>query len=116
MTDQPGLFDAPAKLPSSVYHGRAPIGRGGATAKAGSDHIEAHGSGTIRQRVLDYLRGRGATGASDQEGARALNLSVVTYGPRRRELTKLGFVVDSGVTTRTGSGVQQKVWVAKGCL
>lgn len=64
-----------------------------------------------RLQILAYILSRGAEGATDDEGQRALGIRVQTYTPRRYELVKEGFVVDSGMRRRTISGCRAIVWV-----
>jgi hypothetical protein len=64
-----------------------------------------------RGRLIEYLRKRGARGATDQEAAEALELGE-SVRPRRRELEKAGLVKESGNFRQTHSGKMAIVWVA----
>jgi hypothetical protein len=65
----------------------------------------------MRDRVMAYLRTCGGWGATDEEAGEALALRPQSYTPRRGELVKLGFVVDSGERRATASGRWAVVWV-----
>lgn len=67
---------------------------------------------TLRRLVLDYLRGRGPAGATDEEGIDATGLPSSTYRPRRIELWRAGFVADSGTTRLTRAQRRAVVWIA----
>lgn len=65
-----------------------------------------------RQKVLAYLRGRGAQGATDQEMQMELEMSGNTQRPRRGELVASGHVAPAGFTRTTISGCKATVWIA----
>ena len=66
-------------------------------------------AGTLRAKVLDYLR----KGRDTDEGIQfALNMNPSTERPRRIELQKAGLVVDSGDRWTTASGRKAVVWRA----
>jgi len=67
---------------------------------------------SLRRAVLDYLRGRGAEGATDEAIQEALQMNPSTQRPRRIECVELGLVRDSGRTRPTRSGRQAVVWMA----
>ena len=80
------------------------------TSREAAERIEPV-AGTMRAKVLDVIRGRGAEGATDDEIQRVLDLSQNSARPRRRELELGGLVRDSGRTRPTRSGRQAAVWV-----
>jgi len=73
----------------------------------------APAAATLRRAVWEYLRSRGALGATDEEGALALGMGGNTYRPRRRELQLAGLVADSGDARPVASGRRAAVWVAR---
>lgn len=64
-----------------------------------------------RGRLLEYLRKRGAKGATDQEAGEELELGE-SVRPRRRELETAGLVKESGNFRQTHSGKMAIVWIA----
>jgi hypothetical protein len=92
---------------------RAPARRNAptGTSEPAARRIEG-GAGTLRERILGYLRGRGPDGATDDEAETALCIKPQTYTPRRHELVTLGLVIDSGRRRRTASGRHAAVWIA----
>lgn len=98
MTCQLNLFDRPA-----------PSQRGSQTSMAAARSIEPQ-AGTLRGFVLDYLRGKGALGATDEEIQVALHMNPSTQRPRRIELVAKGLVRDSQRTRPTTSGRMATVW------
>ncbi len=85
-------------------------------APAGTSSVAAARIGpqvrTQRERVRAFIASRGPEGATDDEGEAALAMRPQSYTPRRRELVKLGLVVDSGRRRATASGRPAAVWVA----
>lgn len=65
-----------------------------------------------RQKVLAFLRGRGAQGATDQEMQMELEMSGNTQRPRRGELVASGHVAPASFTRTTISGCKATVWLA----
>jgi hypothetical protein len=65
-----------------------------------------------RNRVYDFLFFRGEAGATDEEGARSLDMPSQCYVPRRGELARLDLVRRSGERRPTASGRSAAVWVA----
>jgi hypothetical protein len=61
---------------------------------------------TLRRAVLDYLRSRGADGATDEEISDALGMN------RRIELMQVRLVKNSGRTRLSRAGRPASVWVA----
>lgn len=89
----------------------APYQRHSATSKAAALNAEPT-AGTKRAIALAFLRGRGAQGATDEEMQELIPLTPNTQRPRRVELVKGKFVVDSGRTRKTRGGDEAVVWVA----
>jgi hypothetical protein len=67
---------------------------------------------TERARVLDAIRKSVEDGLTDEECQDALLMNPSTQRPRRVELVKGGFVVDSGRTRPTHAGYPAAVWIA----
>lgn len=72
-------------------------------------------SGVNRRRVLDYVADRCQIepwkGATDHELERGLRLSGNSARPRRVQLVRDGWLVDSGRKRQGSSGVDAAVWV-----
>ncbi len=102
--EQASLFDyRPAPNPPAQRHSSTSLAAArGVASKAA----------TLREKLLAYLRGRGALGATDEEAQKALGMPANTERPRRRELEQMGLVRDSGSTRPTASGRAAVVWVA----
>lgn len=66
----------------------------------------------LRDKVLAYLRSRGAYGATDEETQESLQMPGNTQRPRRSELVEERLVRDSEKTRTSKSGRAAKVWVA----
>jgi hypothetical protein len=69
-------------------------------------------SGSKRMAVLRFITERADHGATDEEIQQALGMKVQTETPRRGELVKLKYVLNSGRTRPTTSGGSAFVWVA----
>lgn len=82
-----------------------------ATSKAAAERIEPR-AGTQRALVLAHLRDMEDCGATDEEMQRIMPMSANSQRPRRQELVKAGWVVDSGRTRKTASFFDAVVWVA----
>ena len=67
---------------------------------------------TARERVLNFIQGRGHHGATDYEIEQSLNIKHQTCSPRRRELVQAGLVEDAKKRRSTGSGFTATVWRA----
>ena len=65
----------------------------------------------FRRRVLKFIARCGARGATDQEIARALELSIDTARIRRTALVEMGLIVDAGACRPGLSGQRSNVWV-----
>lgn len=68
-------------------------------------------SGTKRRQVLDYIARQGERGAIDEEIAQGIPMHHYTAAPRRTELVRDGWVVDSGRRRPTSTGALAAVWV-----
>jgi predicted ArsR family transcriptional regulator len=90
----------------------APAQRHSPTSCAAAEAIVPH-LNKLQARVLDYLRGCGERGATDEELVEALRLSPSTARPRRIELVAAKLVQDSGRTRKTRAGRPAVVWCAK---
>lgn len=66
---------------------------------------------TMRDRILAFIRSRGAHGATDDEAEAALGIKPQSYTPRRGELVKLGLIRDTGERRPTSSGKPAAVYV-----
>jgi hypothetical protein len=65
----------------------------------------------MQRRVYEFLKWRGATGATDEEMQHEIPMPASTQRPRRVELARKGLIVESG-TRRTTSGRMAAVWKA----
>ncbi len=97
---QLSLFD------QSTRHANASVTRRAAAASIRTD------AAPLRSKVLTHLIEQGDTGATDEQLQLALDMTGNTERPRRKELQKLGLVVDSGQVRQTKSGRTAVVWVA----
>ena len=93
------LFAQPATPPAQAHS---------ATSKAAADGIKLLAAG-LRGRVLSFIDGRGAEGATDEEIAQGTGLNPSTARPRRVELATRGLIVKEG-TRKTASGRAADVW------
>lgn len=106
---QPDLFTPGAKRIEA--QGLPAFQRHSDTSRAAA--IEIHDSAaTIRERVYEFIKGRGESGATDEEIQVALDLHGNTERPRRRELQKDLRIIDSASRRQTESGRKAVVWVA----
>lgn len=106
MSEQLDMFPAPAKPQ------RAPYQRRSKTSKAAAEAIEPHLS-RLQNVVLFRFRVAGARGLTLEELSAAAELKLQTVCARRRELDKLGLIIDSGRTRQTSSGRAAAVWTIK---
>lgn len=67
--------------------------------------------GSIRFKVLKFIKRKGKKGATDEEIEKHLKVRHQTGSARRRELVLKGLVVDSTKTRATSSGRPAIVWV-----
>ena len=88
----------------------APYARGSSTSKAAAKAVEPR-MGTQKYNILQDLKQCGATGATDEQIALALDLKGDTVRPRRGALHAAYAIRKSG-TRKTLSGRDADVWVA----
>ncbi len=100
------LFPTPQNPPT------APHVAGSETSKAAAEQITPHVS-WLQGIVLEFIRYRGAYGATDAEIVEELETDPSTARPRRVELRDAGLIVDSGCTRPSPSKHPMTVWVAK---
>ncbi len=103
------LFDSPAAL--GIAPQTCPFVPSSPTSRAAAKRI-GPAVESIRQRVLDFIAGRGFEGATDQEVAGALGMLSDTSRARRVELRDRGQIVDSGRRRPSPSGRPATVWIA----
>ena len=87
-----------------------PFVQGSKTSKAAAEDMADFAPG-LAQRVLRFIRSRGAEGATDDEIEVGMELSHQNASARRNDLVKRGLVKDSGTERRTRSGHRAIVWV-----
>jgi hypothetical protein len=81
------------------------------TRRAAAAAIAPH-LGELQSRVYEFIKSRGAFGATDREGQEALNMDGSTYRPRRDELVDAGLVELAGTTRPSPSKRPCKVWIS----
>lgn len=64
---------------------------------------------TLRDRVLALLQKDAMTA---DECASALNVTVLACRPRLSELSRMGLIYDTGLTSKNTSGVRASIWRA----
>lgn len=108
---QPSLFgdDLPPPVETPPL---PPAQRHSETSVAAAAQI-AGVAGRLQRAVYEYLRSRGAEGATDEEIQSALAMPASTERPRRVELVESGHCEDSGRTRLTRSGRKAVVWIAR---
>lgn len=94
----------PAVIPAS-----APFVRDSVTSLEAAKAIEPR-AGTLRAKVLAFLRERGSHGATDEEMQDRLGMNPSTQRPRRVELAAAGLIVDCSCR-KTRSGRNAVVWM-----
>ena len=90
----------------------APPARRNEDTQAGGAAAIAARAPALRQRVLGFVRGQAARGATNEEISAALALKMCSVCGRVNELVQLGLIHDSGQRRRALSGVEVKIWVA----
>ena len=90
---------------------RAPYQRHSPTSIAAAVGIEP-AAGTLRAKVLEYIRGAGRHGATDEEIQTGARIGANTQRPRRVELLRARLIADSGRVRPAMSGKDAVVWVA----
>lgn len=89
----------------------APATNGTPTSNAAAERIEPM-TGTLRRKMLDYLRTCGDAGATDEQIQFACSINANTERPRRQELEAMGWVVRTTRTRKTKSNRDAVVFVA----
>lgn len=64
---------------------------------------------TLRDRVLALLQ---ADAYTADECAERLNVTVLACRPRLSELSRMGLIYDTGLTSKNASGVRASIWRA----
>lgn len=99
---------------SRVGELRYPAGPGfkqaGGTSEQAARAVAGSAAGK-RARVLAEVARRGGAGATADEIAQALGLSVLSVRPRVSELNRSGFIVASGSRRKNDSGLNASVWI-----
>lgn len=82
------------------------------TSRAAAKAI-APKAGTLRYKVLQWIRDRGEYGSTDEETQEGLAMRASTQRPRRVELMEAGYVKDSGRRRKSdATKTDAAVWVA----
>ena len=89
-----------------------PYQRHSPTSRASALRV-APGVSTLRLQVLTFIRESGTMGATDDEMQVTLSMDPSTQRPRRVELVRAGWVIDSGRKRATRSGRAAVVWREK---
>lgn len=97
---QPGLFDAP--YPKSPGHKRA------GTSQEAARSMKPRAP-TLREKVLALLQRDAMTA---DECAERLNVTVLACRPRLSELSRMGLIYDTGLTSKNASGIKATIWRA----
>lgn len=106
--NQLALFkEAKSDLPIKV-----PYARGSDTSKDAAESVE-HATGTLRARVLGFIKRSGEYGMTCDEIELLSGLVHQTASARVNELCKLDVIIDSGRRRKTRSGRKATVWVAR---
>ena len=87
--------------------GRAPYVPSSDTSREAAESIEPH-LNALQRKVLEFIRERGAHGATDKEIQAGLGMKGSTQRPRRIELRDAGLIQPTGMR-RDGS----QVWRVK---
>lgn len=110
------LFDVPTLAPVRFPpKPTAPFQPHSEPSREAAEQIKPH-LGELQIEVLEQLARIGAHGWTDHEliaivaEAKRLPEEPNTVRPRRIELVRLGFVIDSGRTRKTRSGRKATVW------
>lgn len=70
-------------------------------------------SGSIRERVYSFFKGRSDFGATDDEAQDFLGIDGNTFRPTRKSLVDDGYLFDSGGTRKNKNGNDCVVWVER---
>ena len=111
---QQNLFEEAAmqESPRTTYdlYGGTPPHSDNDTSLAAAVDITPHVS-RLASQVLDFIRSRGAFGATCWECEQETGLSHQTVSARCRELVLKNLICDSSQRRNTGSGRKAVVWV-----
>lgn len=100
-----------AEVQAAAHAASLPYASGSHTSLAAATSMRSSAE-TYRHKVLEFVRGRGPHGATDEEIATGLAMNPNTARPRRIELVdKFKLIVDSGETRPTRSGRKAVVYV-----
>lgn len=88
-----------------------PFQRASATSRAAAEQGR-EGAATARERVFEFISGRGERGATRDEAARGLNMRIQTVCGRVNDLMRAGRVLKTAQTRRTESGCAAEVLIA----
>ena len=91
----------------SLLDWRPPRVANSETSREAADSV-AESAGTLRAKVLAYLKTNGPQ--TDEELQLALRMNPSTERPRRIELVRCGLVRDSGRRATTNSGRSAVLW------
>jgi hypothetical protein len=94
-----------------LFATRAPSVNGSATSAAAADSLGPATLNAMQRRVYEFIKWRGAAGATDEEIQIEIQMPASTQRPRRVELARKGLIVESG-TRRTTSGRMAGIWRA----
>lgn len=109
MSDQAQLFESTPVLRAVDVEREAPSHRRATDTERAAAGLARPRAGIARARVLDAIA-TSSDGLNDFEIARATGLRLYTAAPRRGELLKDGWIVDSGERRPTDSGSLAIVW------
>ena len=101
-----GIEDTPA---GPLFAAQAPSVNGSPTSAAAADSLTPATLTAMQRRVYEFLKWRGATGATDEEMQLEIPMPASTQRPRRVELARKGLIVEGG-TRRTTSGRMAWIW------
>src|SRR5512139_742320 len=96
---------------NTLFEPAAPFVRGSVTSLEAGESIVPRIS-VLQSAILNYLKRRGALGATDEEIQNALAMNPSTERPRRIELAQKGLIVEADATRPTRSGRQATVWMS----
>lgn len=98
------LFDYRQRYPD------APGFKAPGTSQAAAESM-ASSAPRLRRMCLQHIENMGEIGATPDETAAALGLSVLSVRPRFTELAGSGAIRPTGATRKNASGRSAKVWV-----
>jgi hypothetical protein len=89
----------------------APYARGNEASRQAADAVE-HKLDGVRAKVFDFIRSRGAYGATGSEIAAATEIALLTVRPRCTDLGQAGYIYDSGMLRKNDDRKNETVWAA----